>query len=313
MSPEELIHCIPSAVDSGIDYHVKRKYTSYETNPPRVYVEEVWSQADGNYFITSEEIFEIFYHGPEEEWIPIIREELDRYNNNLKWGQGYFAAKNRGFEIRDPYLFLENYNYFVLSASETYLDRLTLVVRITSKHLDRPNYTAWIDFETGLVLKYVEDTLTMNPLTVMEITELNLNPDFSGITFYDHDIHESEIQLKDATQLGFLVYQPLFIPQGFELDSVFEVTSYDRPELKLVYSDGIQEIVIKQTLLNSPNPSGLVPESTTNNIKLNITSYAGLTSTHFLLGNLHCAIRARIHEQELAAMIESFSIILATH
>jgi hypothetical protein len=281
-----------------------RTYSDWSSGQLRVYHEIVWYREDGAYRIECTAIY-IEVNG---NMVPASLEEVDRYNQQLKQGQGKFAVFDRGFEIHEPHLFLENYNYAIIDPNQPYLDRTAMVVRITSKYLDRSNFTVWIDQESGLLLKYIEDTLITNPLTMMEVTSLDLEPDFTGVEFYQHDILEEEIDRQAATQLGFEVFEPLYLPQGFYPMPMLKVDLKGILVLRLAYTDGIQKLVISQFQLESKSPMGPDPVPIYN-INVHLNWYVGLNRAIFKVQQTHFDIKGHIHEEELGSVIASLEIM----
>jgi len=211
-SPDAVLaNSISISPAKDLEYCVTRTFHDWDVFPPRVYHEKLWLNSNNDYCIECLNIFEEI----NGDLIPCPSSEVKKYNQQLTQGKGYFAVFERGFQIRDAKLFLENYNFLILNLNEEFLGRKSMVVRITSKYLDRPNYTVWIDHKTKLILKYIEDTISVDPLTMMEITELDFNPLFSGIQFHPTNIQKQTIKPSEIEQMGFQTYVPMFVPEGF--------------------------------------------------------------------------------------------------
>ncbi len=312
LSMNKITNLLPLSQGSNLDYYAEYTFSDYSVVPPKVYHEKLWHAADGKYRIECSGIFELIG----QQLVPCPQSELDGYNQLLTQGWGYFVVNERGFRIRNPEYFLENYNYAILNPHEPYLDRTALVTRITTANQDRPNYTVWHDRDCGLPLKYIEDTLTTDPLSVMEMTQLDMDPDFTGIDFYDFPdgtLVES-LSLEDMSNFGFSLFYPVYIPDGFHplTPQMVEISGIQR--IRIAYTDGIQEIVISEVSLleimkKSGNPSVIPSLSPKNlvNVVLGNDSKAGLHATHFTIGLTRLVVRSIIHEEEIASMIDSLA------
>jgi len=290
-----------------IDYCLSRTFTDRSVNPHRIYTEKVWHRKDHKYYIECQSIV-LLDNGNK---IACSGSEVLTYNQNLSHGMGYMAMFKRGFNINDPTLFLNNYNFSVIAVNLPFLQRKAIVASIKSKHQDRPNYYVWIDQKTGLVLKYVEETLERSNLTVMEVTELDTAPDLSNIPLIDPDKFREgkQIDLEYAdSEFNFPVYQPIYLPPGFKLYSCEKVelnriSSNDISFFRLKYMDGIQEISIIQNM----NLNKLPPY---NSALLGNASIAGIHVTHFADGETQFQLKGgNIDEQEIITMLNSLRLI----
>lgn len=302
--PAPFSNTMPIDNAQGLEFMCKRTFTDYGSNPPRIYYEEVWLKSNGEYFIECTEIFK-YINGI---MVPASGPEVMLHNQELEQGTGYFSVFQRGFHIRDPYLFLDNYNYSVISHSEDYLGRDSVRVRILSKYPDRPNYEVWFDKKTALVLKYIEDTVAVDPLTVMEITEIDFTPNFTGIEFKSNAMEKKTVDKNSLMTIGFTVYQPMFVPVGFKSTGLYEIKIGGSPVLRWSYTDGVQEIVIGEYQSpGAPSPQGgLLPEPVMGDIhNVHFSTNAGLRVVIFDLKTTSILIKANLYEEEIATMIES--------
>jgi hypothetical protein len=303
-----LTNVIPVSHQPDLRYHVTRIYSDFSVFPPRTYEEEVWFRSDSEYHIQCNEILE----GVADAATPAPAHEKEKFNSLLKGGQGRFAVFHRGFKIRDAELFLDNYNYFILNANETFLGRSAALVKVTSRYLDRPGYTVWIDNRTGLILKYIEETLSMSPLSVMEVTSLDLDPDFTGVDFPDRpELAREELSLAEASSnLSTPLFVPEYLPKGFDFQYLSKgriTSSTGQSHIDfhtLSYTDGVQTLVIGQyPLMFRP----AVELGRDLSIVLNRDNTAGLRSTVFFVDDTQFTVRANLHEEELQYVIYSLA------
>lgn len=305
---------IPVTANLGIDYHALHVYSDWGAKSPRIYHEKIWRTSENEYRIECTAIFENYNNLG--TWLLLPPSEVEKYNKTLAKGQGYFNVFERGFKITDPDLFLQNYNYSIINPGQPYLDRDAVVVRVTSVWQDRPNYTIWMDKMTGLVLKYIEDTPTMDPLTTMEVTELDLNPDFTGIEFFSSPIQKEQIDYHKGDPFVFKIFEPLYTPPGFFLEEALKVQLYDNSIFRLIYTDGIQRIVISQFRISSVLQSGSMPSpssGTVNPIIINHTYKAGKSVTVFDKKGTQFDIRTNLSEEEIDFIIESLTQVKKTN
>ena len=305
---------IPLSQELSLDYYMERVFKDYSVPEPRIYTERVWHTAGGDYRIERMDIHRELPDGTLESCSP---EEVNTYNHFLTQGLGYYAVHDRGFRIRDAGIFLQNYNYTVLNDQLTFLGRKAILARITSHYQDRPNYTVWFDRFTGMVLRYEEDTLAVDPLYAMEVTQLNLQPDFTGIHFYNQDFHIQRCMLEPSQlgQLGFQVFVPIYVPSGFVPRRPEGVEMEGLLRLRFAYTDGVQEIVLSElsmeALLNKAGRHGAnFPSSKTiptplTWVILGNEYEAGLQASHFTLGETRVVVRSAMDEMETASLIES--------
>lgn len=302
---------IPLAPAQNLSYHCTRTFQDLSVDPPRIYREEIWHRSPSEFLVTCTGISERI-DGAE---VPCSAEDLGRFNEDLaRSGLGRYVLFQRGFNIQDAQLFLDNYNYIVWDEGAALLGRIALQVRVLSKFTDRPSYTVWLDRETGLVLKYIEDTLTRNPLSVMEVTSLELDPDMSGIAVPRQGANRNaeEIELQSAAQeISFTVYDHRYLPQGFFLQSsTLERLNQSEGDhidfVNLVYTDGLQTIKVLQFKpLFQQNAFQVSPDSNQVAV-LNFYRRAGLFHQIFLYKGTQFAVSANsLHEEHLWMMIRS--------
>lgn len=313
-SAVQVTNGIPITANLGIDYCATYVYSDWGAKSPRIYHEKKWRTSENEYRIECLAIFENYNNLG--TWLLLPAPELEKYNKRLAKGQGNFNVFERGFKITDPDLFLQNYNYSILNPGQPFLDRDAVVVRVTSIWQDRPNYTLWMDKETGLVLKYIEDTPTMDPLTMMEITELDLNPDFTGIEFYESPIQKEPINYHKGDPFVFKIFEPLYTPPGFFLEEALKVQLFDNSIFRLTFTDGIQRIVISQFKLSSVLQSGSMPSPSSgglNPIVINHTYTAGKSVTVFDKKGTQFDMRSNLSEEEIDFIIESLMPVKQTN
>ena len=295
-----------------IDYIMERVYKDFTVDPPMFYHERIWHRMDHQYHIECSAIYRLI----DGEMISVTPSELAAYNQLLTQGHGYYSVFGRGFQITDPELFLLNYNYTILGMNMPCIGRKATVAHVVPKMQDRPNFFVWIDQTTGLVLKYVEETLAMSPTSILEVETLNLNPDFSMVTLHQRDLSVESIDLISANkQFGFPVFKPRYLPSGFVLSEVSKVTiprqlDDDIVTFRLTYHDGIQELSLFQ-YHRLDIPVGTIPPAVVSNVRINFATKAGLMTTHFRQGFTEFLLRAsQLDQNELATVIQSLTTIL---
>lgn len=307
-----LSNCVICSANTPLyNYSMIRKYIDWTKTPVKVYTEKIWVKKDGSYHIECLNVATL--NGG-----PVSSAEVLRYQQSLHGGMGFFAVYKRGFQINNTEQFLDNYFFSILGMNMPYLQRKALAVEVRSKVQDRPNYFLMIDQETGLVLKSVESSVAAPCLSVMEVTEFTLNPDFTGISFKDPDLYKGEYLAPNAikNEFSFPTYQPAYLPTGFVLASttkgvIRRPNQGDIKYLKQLYRDGVQELSIVQYLRLDAKKSqkGMSPTQVKNNVLLGNSSYVGKRATHFYVNTVQFSVNGNIDIGEMAVMLESLRMI----
>lgn len=328
----DLSQAIPVINMGQLDFYSEQVFQDFHENPPKTYYERLWVCRDGRFFYTCTKIEKLI----DGEWIECSQAELDKYNRSLTSGlKGRYVAFERGFKIKDPILFLENYNYSILHTNKKYLNRTALVVRVTSAQLDRPSYTVWLDKKTGFVLKYTEDTPLFDPIYKLEVTLFDTTPDFSSIDLLDSKPVDEPLSSDNSLANGFSfrTYKPRYLLDGFRQVSCVKRTLIHSDgnidSFMLSYSDGLQTFSMFQS------PTFIAPDTTKGGMQtlvqkvldkenkardaqtvfvtsatgLACVSKAGSLSWTFAAGGTTFIIRGKAHELELETFIHSLAPI----
>ncbi|HUZ17547.1 MAG TPA: sigma-E factor regulatory protein RseB domain-containing protein [Spirochaetia bacterium] len=169
----------------------------------------------------------------------------------------------------DLSLLLRNYD-FTATNDGTIAGRAAYRLQIDPKYPGRKQKVLWVDNKTGIVLKSTVEHPTSGSTVTTFFTTINESPDnwslpagSGGKGDFPKPLQEREttvsstpwkgvIAAADLTKLEeigrsehFLLLAPSYVPEGFVIEEVRELTPHDQPGLKVVhllYSDGLSSI-----------------------------------------------------------------------
>ncbi|HVS10109.1 MAG TPA: sigma-E factor regulatory protein RseB domain-containing protein [Planctomycetota bacterium] len=175
----------------------------------------------------------------------LTRPEVDIFQLLQKGREG-FLYRYRDFRVSDLGLFLASYSAtdsgVISQVAGRSCAQLTIEPRTDSDRLWR----AWVDIETGLVLRAREELEDGTLVSLMEFESLSLAPDLSQVQFHvpiNEELPLPETEL--AVKLGFPLAKPKLLPAGYQLTdtaSVTDITDH-RAWAKLTYGDGLEQVI----------------------------------------------------------------------
>lgn len=165
----------------------------------------------------------------------------------------------RDFAIRDFDLFEANWTANVTGEVGEIAGRVVERLLVKRRSGGDRRYLVDVDAENGLVLRAVEELLDGTLVSKVEFQTLDLDPDFSAVSF--HQALTNEITLSTnlsgvARALEFQPHAPKQLPRGYELIEVAKLLDPhgNRAWAKLVYSDGVDVLFFVES-----EPDGTPP------------------------------------------------------
>jgi hypothetical protein len=150
----------------------------------------------------------------------------------------------RDFALRDFDLFEANWSANVTGEVGEIAGRVVERLLVKRRAGGDRRYLVDVDSENGLVLRAVEELLDGTLVSKVEFQTLDLDPDFSAVSF--HQALTNEVTLSTnltsvARALEFQPHAPKQLPRGYELIEVAKLVDphANRAWAKLVYSDGV--------------------------------------------------------------------------
>lgn len=223
--------------------HVELHYT--ENGVPSVleYDENVASDGAGHFAIVPGRVQAPPMTAEQLQFFAILQERRD----------GFFY-RYRDFRIRDVRTFLQNWRVLDTGAQETVAGRSTEVLEIRRNQSALEWYRAWIDPETGLVMRADEYDSSNHLVGSTEFETFTLTPDLSGFAL--HGDRNPGTPFDPATDtsgnLGFRVLVPTLLPDGYRLEraeslSVANAGNESGTWARLGFGDGVDELFFLQT------------------------------------------------------------------
>jgi len=150
----------------------------------------------------------------------------------------------RDFALRDFDLFSANWSATATDDVGDVAGRAVERLVVKRRAGGDRRYIVDVDAENGLVLRAQEELLDGTPVSLVEFETLDLDPDFSAVSF--HQELTSEVSLSTNLQsvaraLQFEPHSPKQLPRGYELIEVAKLVDPlgGKTWAKLVYSDGV--------------------------------------------------------------------------
>jgi hypothetical protein len=233
------------------------------------YDENVTSDGHGNFVVVPGQVTAPPMTTEQRQFFAILQERRD----------GFFY-RYRDFRIRDWRTFQQNWRVVDTGLQESVAGRNSAVleVRRLGGALDRGAadwYRAWIDPETGLVMRADEFDATDQLVSRTEFLTFTLTPDLSGVALHgDRNPGKPFDPTSDTTQsLGFRVLVPTILPDGYRLErseslSVGGSGAESSTWARLAFGDGVEQLFFLQTTatagasaLAGPNEVDVGPKS----------------------------------------------------
>lgn len=221
------------------------------------YDEDVTSDGRGNFVVVPGRVTAPPMTTEQRQFFAILQERRD----------GFFY-RYRDFRIRDWRTFLQNWRVVDTGLQESVAGRNSAVLEVrrlrgASDHGAFDWYRAWIDPETGLVMRAEEFDATDQLVSRTEFRTFTLTPDLSGVALHgDRSPGTPFDPASDTTQsLGFRVLVPTILPDGYRLErseslSVGGSGAESSTWARLAFGDGVEQLFFLQTTA-TPGQSAL--------------------------------------------------------
>ena len=233
--------------------HVRLSYTV--AGAPRVleYDELVISDGQGQFSIVPGTVTTPAMNQEQAELFAVLQERRD----------GFFF-RYRDFRIRDLRGFLRNWSAYDTGLEQTIAGRVCSVLEFRRTQAPNPTswYRAWIDPQTGLVLRSDEFDADGNQLARVDFRSFTLTPDLTHTALHGDRSLPAPIDLTADTSgsLGFRLLQPRILPDGYRQEKAESVTDGSNTWARLVYGDGVEQLFFLQTAADGAPSTGGIEE-----------------------------------------------------
>ncbi len=240
----------PTRVAYGGQRHVLVHYTVAGAPSTLEYDENVWSDGHGNFTIVPGQVTSPPMTTEQAQFFAILQESRD----------GFFY-RHRDFRIRDLRLFLQNWSVSDTGQQETVAGRVGSVLEFRRIGGAATWYRAWIDPQTGLVLRAEERDAGGQLVSRVEFSTFTLTPDFTGVALHGDRFAPTPLDsLTDTTaKIGFQVRVPSILPKGYRLESAEGLNDGTGNWARLAYGDGVEQVFFLETHLPPGQGGGTTP------------------------------------------------------
>lgn len=150
-------------------------------------------------------------------------------------------------------LLMANYDVTV-RGRDVLLGREAVVVTVRPKYAGRSTKIAWIDTQTGLVLRAEDRDEADRVITETWFASLALNPAlddrlFATDEWANRPVAEASVigcgSIQEVQRIaGFQVAAPVYLPSGFTLESLRIGSYVSRPIVHFTYTDGLAQLSV---------------------------------------------------------------------
>jgi|GEM_PF-1699786 len=200
----------------------------------------------------------------------VIRIKDDVYRRKASGDTLYYSHRHqRGTDVLDiglgfSSLDLIQTNYHLENTgSDQVMNRSAAILTFNPRHPGRLTKKAWIDEETGLVLRTEDRDESGSLVEELYFTNLQVNPHLKADLF---DTKEWEGRAVESRQViacgsvnevqneaGFALSAPVYVPAGFTLEHRRVIQYYGQPLVHFMYTDGLAQLSLFQRLTSSSN------------------------------------------------------------
>lgn len=239
----EKIPDAPMTVAYAGSRHVEIHYTENNVASVLDYDENVASDGAGHFAIVPGRVMSPPMTDEQRQFFAILQERRD----------GFFY-RYRDFRIRDWRTFQQNWRVVDTGTQAPVAGRSTEVLEIRRIQGALEWYRAWIDPETGLVMRADEFDPSNQLVSSAEFKTFTLTPDLSNFSLHgDRNPGTPFDPAVDTTgSLGFRVLVPTLLPDGYRLEraeslSVANAGNESGTWARLGFGDGVDELFFLQT------------------------------------------------------------------
>ena len=193
----------------------------------------------------------------------IIRVEHDIYRRTASGDSLFYSHRRQSnsnvldmnLEFSSLDLLQTNYD-LEITAVDRFLDRPAAVLAFKPRRSGRMTLTAWIDEETGLVMRTEERNEAGVLVEEVFLTEFEQEPRISPDTFDTEEWTGKSVEINQVIACGsinevqkeadFKLNAPVFVPPGFTLQQRRVILHHGEPLVHFMYSDGLSRISLFQ-------------------------------------------------------------------
>jgi hypothetical protein len=191
------------------------------------YVETVWSDGEGRFSVTPEELLQ-----------PVLPAGQAQTFMLLQKAREGFIYRLRDFRIQDLDSFLLAYTVEDLHQPVSVAGQACERLRIRPAHQGPSYWELDVDPATGLILATREFLQSGVLVGLVETLEYQANPNLSGVALHQ-DLAATPFTPATAQQtLGFTPLQPSFLPQGFALTQSEKLVQGGETWARFSYTNG---------------------------------------------------------------------------
>lgn len=225
-----------------------------------------------------------------------------------------------GLRFSNIDLLMANYDV-TIHGRDTLLGRKATVVMIRPKHPGRLTKTAWIDRQTGLVLRAEDRDETGRMMAETWFSNLTINPRLDQRLFATDEWKHRVVEVESVIGCGSIqkvqriagsqVAAPVYLPGGFTLESLRVLSYNDRPLVHFTYTDGLAQLsLFERVVLATDNTTRAWPRGTPRHHgSVNIWKRGLFTILRRHDGIRLYTVVSNIAESESLKLIESLRVI----
>ena len=198
----------------------------------------------------------------------IIRVDHDIYRRTASGDSIFYSHRRQSnsnvldmnLEFSSLDLLQTNYE-LEITAADRLLDRPVAVLAFKPRHPGRMTITAWIDEETGLVMRTEERNEAGVLVEEVFLSEFEQDPRISPDLFDTEEWTGKSVETNQVIACGsigevqkeaeFKLNAPVYVPPGFALQQRRVIQHHDEPLVHFMYSDGLSRISLFQRIASA--------------------------------------------------------------
>lgn len=198
----------------------------------------------------------------------IIRVDHDIYRRTASGDSLFYSHRRQSnsnvldmnLEFSSLDLLQTNYE-LEITAADRLLDRPVAVLAFKPRHPGRMTITAWIDEETGLVMRTEERNEAGVLVEEVFLSEFEQDPRISPDLFDTEEWTGKSVETNQVIACGsigevqkeaeFKLNAPVYVPPGFALQQRRVIQHHDEPLVHFMYSDGLSRISLFQRIASA--------------------------------------------------------------
>ena len=198
----------------------------------------------------------------------IIRVDHDIYRRKASGDSLFYSHRRQSnsnvldmnLEFSSLDLLQTNYE-LEITGGDRLLDRPVAVLAFKPRHPGRMTMTAWIDEETGLVMRTEERNEAGVLVEELFLTEFEQDPLIPPETFATEEWAGKSVEINQVVACGsisevqreadFRLNAPVYIPSGFTLQQRRVIQHHGQPLVHFMYSDGLSRISLFQRIAST--------------------------------------------------------------